>query len=150
MPDNKTINVAKNIEKKIFNKVETVVLEKVAPIAEEKLDEVIDEIVYDGEFQPYGKNPYKRREDNGGYGDSNLIETNIIVEENKITLVTTNKAVGAGDEAGERLDEIIEYGEKYGWYHVPPPRPVFATVKEEIRNSKDKIIEEIKNTLNTM
>ena len=133
----------------IQNKVEAIAQTCVGEVSEKVLSETIEEVVYEGEFQPYGENPYIRRHTSeGGYGDEDSLKT--VVDKNSdgsITVITTNEAVGVGSEYGERLDKIIEEGNPYLWKHKPPERPVFAIAKAKIRDNKKEIVNSIKNTL---
>lgn len=133
----------------IQKKVGLIAQECVGTISENILAETIEEEVYEGEFQPYGENPYIRRHTSeGGYGDEDSLKTTIIQNDNgDITIVTTNEALAVGSEYGNRLDEIIEEGNPYLWKHKPPKRPVFAIAKAKIRDNKENIVNTIKKKL---
>ena len=93
----------------------------------------IKQMVYEGEFQP---NYYNRRKENGGFGDRrNIIitpvESGVITVEN---IAKGNENEPYADAKGERLDEIIEYGEDYTWNRKPDARPVFEFTKEELES----------------
>lgn len=108
------------------NVVENNVLNTLSGVAKEVLKETTDEIVYNGGFQPNG---YLRRYKNGGYGDENNIHITKIT--NGLVQIT-NDTLANGDEKGERLDEIIEYGRDYHWKRQPPPRPVFEITQAKL------------------
>lgn len=93
----------------------------------------IKEMVYEGEFQP---NCYDRRGENGGFGDRrNIVVTpvgsGVITVEN---IAKGNENEPYADAKGERLDEIIEYGEDYTWNRQPNARPVFEFTKKELES----------------
>lgn len=109
--------------------------------------------IYD-EYIPwssYGKQ-YKRRRENGGYGDKDNISTQIINNGNgDITLLTSNDTKGVGDAKNNYIDEIIEEGgdKNYTWMHengsgkagigypddFPLPRPVSEWTMDELNET---------------
>ncbi|MEG2250117.1 MAG: hypothetical protein RR909_04120 [Bacilli bacterium] len=102
------------------------VLDRVGNFVSDQLNETIEDELYHGDFEP---NFYQRRYKNGGYGDRNNIHINYI----KPGLIeVVNESLANGDENGNRLDSIIEYGEEYGWNRQPPPRPVFEITKDKL------------------
>lgn len=108
--------------------VENPVLNTLGEVGKEVIKETTDEIVYHSEFQPY---TYLRRYEMGGYGDEDNIHIRKIGDG---LLELTNDTLANGDQSGERLDEIIEYGKNYNWRRQPPPRPVFEIVKQKLSN----------------
>ena len=108
------------------NDVENKVLNTLGEVSKEVLKETIDETIYNGDFQP---RTYLRRYSNGGYGDENNIHIKKIAEG---LLEMTNDTLANGDEQGERLDDIIEYGRGYHWKRQPPPRPVFEITQAKL------------------
>lgn len=91
----------------------------------------IKSMVYNGVFQP---NIYERREEHGGFCDRNNI---IVTPVAKDIVKVENITLANKDELGNRLDEIIEYGQDYHWRRQPEARPVFdITEKELMLNGK--------------
>lgn len=104
-------------------------LSKTGDVVGDELEETIEDELYHGDFEP---NFYQRRYKNGGYGDRNNIHVNYI----KPGLIeVVNESLANGDEKGNRLDSIIEYGEEYGWNRQPPPRPVFEITKDKLETN---------------
>lgn len=118
-------------------------------VVEEKFHENSNKI-YD-KYTPWGWK-YKRRRENGGYGDKSNISTQIINNgKGDITLLTSNDTKGVGDAYGYYIDEIIEEGgdEKYTWRHsggsgkagigypddFPLPRPVSEWTMDELNET---------------
>ena len=92
------------------------------------------------EFTPYGNNPYEsryERQESGSYGDREMIDTEIhgSIKSGVLETITRNNSIAVGDEKGQYLDSIIEYGEDYKWSHQPPARPVFERAEEVIESS---------------
>lgn len=120
----KNINeLTQNIEKILQDKN---IMAELSKPAVDILNNNIEKMLYEGDFQP---NIYERRYKNGGYGDPNNIKIDFI-NDNKIEI--TNETLANGEEKGERLDKIIEFGEDYNWNRQPPPRPIFKATKEEL------------------
>lgn len=105
------------------------ILEKMGEVAEDTLENTINEIIYEGGFQP---KVYSRRYKNKGFADINNINMDFISSD---TLEITNDTLANGSESGERLDNIIEYGQDYTWKRQPPPRPVFEITNEILNKS---------------
>lgn len=111
------------------------VLNIMGETAREVLDETIQEVLYEGEFQP---TQYERRGDNGGYGDINNMPIDRIDSD---TVMITNNTTGWDDAYGQRIDSIIESGIGYTWKHQPPSRPVFKITRDKL--DKNKILENV-------
>ena len=105
------------------------ILEKMGEVAEDTLENTINEVIYEGDFQP---KVYSRRYKNKGFADINNINMDFISSD---TLEITNDTLANGSESGERLDNIIEYGQDYTWKRQPPPRPVFEITNEILNKS---------------
>lgn len=118
--------------------VENPLLDTLGEVSKEVLKETIDETIYNGEFQP---NVYLRRYENGGFGDERNIHMTKI--DNGV-LQITNDTLANGDESGQRLDEIIEYGQDYHWRNQPPPRPVFEITKAKLNSGLLENVTKIK------
>lgn len=112
-------------------------IKNVSPMVGEEAGDLlhknIQQMVYQGEFQP---TYYDRRGENGGYGDrENIIVTplqdGLICIEN---ITKGNENEPYADAKGQRLDEIIEYGEGYTWNRQPLARPVFEFTETELRS----------------
>lgn len=142
----------------------------------EEVSEVLHEEIMNTykEYEPWGSNPYVRRYDSyGGWGDRNMIETDIVQDTNsEIKIEVSNKSLGVGDDYGDYLSPIIEYG-LYEWTHSepeedysysdtptylggipkdkpdkPPRRPAFARTRKRIENStlvQNTLIKSLKN-----
>ena len=113
-----------------------VILQEAVPIVEEELHKQSTEI-YD-EFTP---TMYNRRYENnikGSFGDREVIHTEIDgnIKYGEINLITTNDSLANGDDKGDYLDDIIEDGERYGWTHKPPARPVSERTVEELNDNQ--------------
>lgn len=122
-----------------------VILQEVVPIVENEVHLQSKRIYY--EYTPYGSNKYEsryERQEDGSYGDRTMIDTEIqgSIKNGVLETITRNNSIAVGDEKGQYLDNIIEYGEKYGWSHKPPARPVFERAEEELHSS-----EKIENTI---
>ncbi|MBM7835715.1 hypothetical protein [Clostridium sardiniense] len=126
-----------------ISKKREIILETLGEVASDVLDETIEKVVYDGDFQP---NFYERRYKNKGYGDRENINTEII---SPGIIQITNETLANGDEKGERLDSIIEYGESYGWNRQPDERPVFDITKQKLNQSGilEKVVKKELNLL---
>ena len=141
--------VAQKIANSIKNKLYDNAVDEIGEISKDVLLETIEDIVYEGEFQPYGNNAYERRGEDGGYKDRENIYNHLDEEKegDMITISTTNETLGTHDAYGERIDEIIESGIGYTWKRVPPPRPVFQTAKDKISDEKNEIISVIERAI---
>ena len=125
----------------MYSTVDTEVTPKLAEEIETVVQEE-SEHIYD-EFTPYGSNKYERTYD---FADRDNIQSNIVKVGNETIITTMNNSLAKGDEKGEYLDDIIENGERYGWSHKPPKRPVFERSIERIQG--EQLVENIvKSTL---
>lgn len=144
---NKMVDVSKfynRLQGVISTKIEQGASLGIEEVSKDVLIETIEEVVYEGEFQPYS---YERRGVDGGYKDRENLKTSISSTENGVVYSTTNETTGTGDAYGQKIDEIIETGKGYTWKRQPPARPVFATAKQKINERKNDIIFEIKRAL---
>jgi len=133
-----------NLEKDVQGILVEKVIPKVENIVHEKSTEIYDE------YEPWGQKYNRRYENNiaGSYGDRQMINTEIQgnIKNGEINTLTTNDSLANGEQKGEYLDSIIEYGGEYTWSHddgngqagrkepydFPLPRPVFQRAMEEI------------------
>lgn len=139
------------------NDITEVVTTECKDIIEDKMHENSN-LIYE-DYEPWGKKPYIRRKENGGYGDKGNIHTQIINNGNgDITLLTSNDTKGnsgetntKGDNPNEYIDYIIEEGgeENYKWRHgagngqaghkepydFPLPRPVSEWTMDDLNET---------------
>lgn len=147
------------IENDLTEVVTNEVKEVVEKIMYEKSNEIYDK------YKNWGKKPYNRRYENGGFGDEDNIHTDIKGDiKNGIELITTNDTksndkYADADAKGQYIDYIIEEGgsSNYTWRHVngngmegrtrpydfPEARPVTEWVIKELdsTNIVEKTIE---------
>lgn len=126
----------------LFSDMYSTVDTEVTPKLAEEIETVVQEEsehIYD-EFTP---TQYVRTYD---FADRDNIQSNITKVGNETIITTMNNSLAKGDEEGEFLDDIIENGERYGWSHKPPKRPVFERSIERIQG--EQLVENIvKSTL---
>ena len=126
----------------LFSDIYSTVDTEVTPKLAEEIETVVQEEsehIYD-EFTP---TQYVRTYD---FADRDNIQSNITKVGNETIITTMNNSLAKGDEKGEYLDDIIENGERYGWSHKPPKRPVFERSIERIQG--EQLVENIvKSTL---
>lgn len=136
--------VAEKISNIIKNKLYDNAVDEIGDISEDVLLETIEDIVYEGDFQPY---TYQRRGEDGGYKDRENIYNHLDEVGDMITISTTNETLGTHDAYGERIDEIIESSVGYTWLRTPPPRPVFGTAKDRMSDRKSEVISIVKKAI---
>ena len=116
----------------LFVDFQSTIITDVVPKVENEVETVVQEEsghIYD-EFTP---TQYVRTFD---FEKRENIQSTTINNGDEITITTMNNTLANGDEEGEFLDDIIENGERYGWSHKPPKRPVFKRSIERIKNEQ--------------
>lgn len=139
--------LAQKLANKIKGRLYDNAVDEIGEISKDVLLETIDDVVYNGDFQPYGDNAYVRRGEDGGYKDRENVYNHLDEKDDVITISTTNETLGTHDAYGERIDEIIETGIGYTWDRTPPPRPVFQTAKDRITDKKGEMVSIIKKSI---
>ena len=106
-------------------------------VSKDKVTKEVEEVLWEesnviySEFTPV---TYLRRGDeNGGYGDKDMISSNVEISDNGINIDVQNNSTTNGDKEMEYLDTIIENG-IYSWNRQPPPRPVFNRTLQRLQD----------------
>jgi len=125
----------------IEDEIQNTMINEIIPIVENELHEQ-SVAIYD-EFTALSYVSRYEKKEEGSFGDREMINTEIqgSIKNGILEIITTNDAKAVGDDEGEYLDDIIEYGDRYEWTHKPPARPVFERTMEELNASQ--IIENI-------
>lgn len=126
-----------------MNDLMTYINQSIVKAMDDTVDKEVREIIaeeIDFAYSEFDEHVYMRRYNEiGGFADPNMIETQENLKRDGYSLTYTNEALANGDDEGDRLDYIIEYGEDYKWNSQPPPRPVMARSQERIKD--ENIIE---------
>jgi len=120
------LELAKNVTRVADNKLS----KKIKEVYKEEVEYMYDE------FQPFD---YRRRYDNGGFGDENNWDIDVNIKNNDVEIELINETNAVNSRI--RLDKIIEDG-IYDWKGLnPEARPIYQRVSDKIEN--EKVVENI-------
>lgn len=130
----------------VFNNISQLMKKLEYDLAVSLNKDVADEVIevyqkhIEDDVYSYPSEGYRRYDQNGGFADPTNIEKALDIKGSRVSLEIKNNAKARGENRGEYLDEIIEYGEKYSYGSIGA-RPVAENTIEEIENTG--LVEEV-------
>lgn len=130
----------------VFNNISELMKQLQYDVAVSVNKDVADEVIevyqkhIEDDVYSYPSEGYRRYDQNGGFADPSNIEKTLDIKGSRVSLEIKNNAKARGENRGEYLDEIIEYGEKYSYGNVGA-RTVLENTVDEIEGTG--LIEEV-------
>lgn len=98
-----------------------------------EVSEVIAEHI-DNDVYSYDTDGYRRYKKSGGFADPDMIQKDIRIGKDNVGIEITNDSLARGENSGEYLDSLIEYGDSYS-YGSAGARPIMSNVEHELEST---------------
>ena len=122
----------------------------------DEVAETMREVIQDNVYAAFTPEEYKRREDDGGFSDTdNMVFTDVQTSGNTVNLTFENITEGNDSMSGKRLDGLFENGNGV-WDKVvvddqgrvnTEPREFIEDTVNELNRKKDKLLNATKKDL---